>query len=327
MSRGKQSSEFAGQWRRARRLHAMYAQVAEQAGVALLASAELDSPVDRGDSESLQQAWQWFDRMDQHLAAHHLRAFLQTAPDVDEDLLRALLKHHLEKADKSEADRDKLDYLLVQYFALCAPPVVRDESLDLEYVAQALEPVLGRVFTEPPAWLAPLDELLGDITSCRSLRELLDKRVLELGRALKVSSGDLFYDPAAMLAFTRFNYLLRRTFFRLMHDDLDRIFDCLRRLEILRVGFVDARSAELSEQESLAAIRQTCLDWKTPFRAEYSAGQPLRRLAQLRACVEEALEQATAPAEKASAAAAGAARGQSAAGRDAGEDSPAGDEI
>jgi hypothetical protein len=195
VSRGEQLTELAGQWRRARRLHAMYAQVAEHSGVELLPSVELDSPVDRPDPDTLRQACSWFDRMDDRLHAHHLRVFLQVAPEVDEELLRALLKHHLEKSERTDADRDKLDYLLVQYFALCAPPTMREETLDLEYVAQVLEPVLGRVFTEVPAWLTPLNELLSDIEGCASLSVLLEKRVLELGRALKNSAGDLYYDP------------------------------------------------------------------------------------------------------------------------------------
>jgi hypothetical protein len=141
-----------------------------------------------------------------------------------------------------------------------------------------------------------LDQLFADVESCRSLTELLNKKVLEVGRALKTSVGEMFYEPAGMVAFTRFNYLLRRSFFRLMHADVDAVFDCLRRLEILKVNVVDARAAGLSEQQSLGSLRDMCLDWKTPFRAEYSAGQPLQRLAQIRLCLETEVEKATAAA-------------------------------
>jgi len=37
---------------------------------------------------------------------------------------------------------------------------------------------------------------------------------------VKESAGGMFYDPAALLTFVRFNFLLRRTFIELMHADL-----------------------------------------------------------------------------------------------------------
>jgi len=56
----------------------------------------------------------------------------------------------MHKAAKSAADRDKTDFLLVQYFSLCVPSGLADADVDLEYVAQVLEPVLGAQSPEDP---------------------------------------------------------------------------------------------------------------------------------------------------------------------------------
>jgi len=283
-------------WGEARRLHGFYRDIANQFRIELAKSPELDGPQDHSGPEALESASRWFEEMDDRLGAHHLRAYLQTGPEMAAGLLQQLIRHHLDKKQKSEADRDKVDYLLVQYFALCAPPGTGEGEVDTDCVARALEPVLHQPFTSTPEWVAPLEQLLAEIAACRTLAELLDKGVLEMARALKVSGGELFYEPAALLCFTRFNYLLRRVFFRLMHADVDAVFEGLRWLEHLKIRFVDATVAGLAEQEPLEKVREIAFDWKTPFRAEYSVGQPLRRLTQLRLAVEKTLEKATQPA-------------------------------
>jgi len=81
--------------------------------------------------------------VDAQIQVHQLRQFLQATPLASETVLRHLLLHHMHKAAKSAADRDKTDFLLVQYFSLCVPSGLADADVDLEYVAQVLEPVLG----------------------------------------------------------------------------------------------------------------------------------------------------------------------------------------
>ena len=40
---------------------------------------------------------------------------------------------------------------------------------------------------------------------------------------LKEAAGQMFYDPAALVAFCRFNFLLRRAFIRMLHADLSAV--------------------------------------------------------------------------------------------------------
>jgi hypothetical protein len=124
---------------------------------------------------------------------------------------------------------------------------------------------------------------------CRSLDELLHGGVLEQGRKAKGLAGDLFYLPVALAAFTRFGYLMRRSFFRLMLGDLNIILDGLTELEDKGVETIDCRRAQFSAQEPIVRLRVICQSWKVMFQAEYSSGQPLRMLVDLRASVEHAL--------------------------------------
>jgi hypothetical protein len=236
------------------------------------------------------QAETWLQQVDGQIQVHQLRQFLQTSPLANEPALHELLAHHLRKPVKSAADRDKLDFLLVQYFSFCAPSRLEDTDVDLEYVAQVLEPVLGPQQPKLPAWLAPLETLMQSAGRCRRLSELLHGGTLEQGRKLKTQAGERFYDPAAMVAFARFSFMIRRVFFRLMHDDLNAIQDGLRELERRGTNTIDCRRAQFSAEEPTSRLRMICQSWKVMFHAEYSSGQPLRMLVDLRAAVDDALQ-------------------------------------
>jgi len=242
------------------------------------------------DLEFQTQAEEWFQQVDRQIQVHQLRQFLQTTPLASEVVLRNLIAHHLRKPIKSSSDRDKTDFLLVQYFSLCTPAGTADSEVDLKYVAQVLEPVLGPQSPELPDWLAPLEELMQSAAKCRRLSELLYSGTLEHGRKLKSQAGDNYFDPAAMAAFARFSFMIRRTFFRLMHDDLNAIQDGLRELEHRGLNTVDCRRAQFSAEEPTTRLRMICQSWKVMFHAEYSSGHPLRMLVDLRASVDDALQ-------------------------------------
>jgi hypothetical protein len=156
-------------------------------------------------------------------------------------------------------------------------------------VAQTLEPVLGAADVNIPEWLGPLDEVVQTANGCRNLNQLLTSRILEKGRKLKTSCGKKYFLPAAMVAFTRFSFLMRRIFFRLMHQDLNAILDGLRELENRGIETLDCRRAQFSAEEPIARLRMICQSWKVMFHAEYSSGQPVSMLVDLRAVVEGAL--------------------------------------
>ena len=74
-----------------------------------------------------------------------------------------------------------------------------------------------------------------------------------------------------------------------MLGDLNTILDGLTELEEKGVETIDCRRAQFSEKEPIVRLRVICQSWKVMFQAEYSSGQPLRMLVDLRASVEHAL--------------------------------------
>jgi hypothetical protein len=254
------------------------------------------------DAEFQTQAEEWFQQVDRQIQVHQLRQFLQTTPLANEAVLRNLVAHHLKKPLKSGSDRDKIDFLLVQYFSLCTPAGMDDTEVDLKYVAQVLEPVLGPQKGGIPDWLEPLEGVIQSAAKCKRLSDLLHSGTLDQGRKLKLQAGDNYFDPAAMVAFARFSFMIRRTFFRLMHDDLNAIQDGLRELERRGIDTVDCRRAQFSGEEPISRLRMICLSWKVMFQAEYSSGHPLRMLVDLRAAVDDALQGKVESAARAAAA-------------------------
>ncbi len=283
------TQDLASQWSNARRLYPIYFELAREFAIEVKACADLEAGVDTPGKEAVEQANHWLEQMDTVVQVHQLRQFLQTSSLVNPESLVALLQHFLAKETKTEVLRDKIDFLLVQYFSQLAPSGVVDAEVDLAYVAHSLEPIFGQVELKPPVWLNALDRVLESAKKCRSLDELLHGGVLEQGRKAKGLAGDLFYLPVALVAFTRFGYLMRRAFFRLMLGDLNVILDGLTELEDKGVETIDCRRAQFSAQEPIIRLRMICQSWKVMFQAEYSSGSPLRMLVDLRASVEHAL--------------------------------------
>ena len=316
MTQPSSLNELGAEWQQARLLYPLYAALAREFVIDLPRCSDLEADVAAPPQESVEQARQWFVDVDQRIQVYQLRQFLQTTSLTSDEGLRQLLLHHLHKPEHSESDRDKVDFLLVQYFSHCAPSRLEDRDVDLEYVSQVLEPVLGTVDLTLPERLKALDGLLTEANACQGLSELLTSRILEKGRKLKTSGGD-YYLPAAMVAFTRFSFLMRRTFFRFMHQDLNGILDGLRQLEINGIHTLDCRRAQFSADEPVARLRMICQSWKVMFHAEYSSGQPLRMLVDLRGVIDSALERST----KAGKTSAASSRAHAAAGAEPAADS------
>ena len=278
----------AAAWNSAKLVHAVYAALAREFLIDVAPCAEFEG-ADAPAPESLAPVQAWLQEMDHRIPVHELRQFLQTSSLADEATLRAILEHYLHKPQPNESDRDKIDFLLVQFFSVCAPTPLEDPGVSLKYVARILEPVLGTVELTVPEALQPLESLVHGVASCRSLRELFQSGILDRGRKLKFSSGQDYFASIALVAFARFNFLMRRAFFSLMHQDLGIILDGLRELEQRGIATLDCRSAEFSAEEPVGRLRMICQSWKVMFQAEYSSGQPLRLLADLRAVVDTAL--------------------------------------
>ena len=305
-------------WSNLRSLYPLYNAVAHESAIETQPCPELEEALDTPSAEVMAEAEKWIESMDERIHVHQLRQFLQTSGPTNEEVLMQLLAHHLGKTARTTADRDKVDFLLVQFFSQRAPSDLVDSDLDFSTVAKVLAPVLGAIESRAPEWLAPLDDLLTEADSAKNLNWLLTTRIIERGREIKNSCAEKFFESPALVGFTRFGFLLRRRFFRLLHEDLNAILDGLRELDTRGVATLDCRKAQFSAEEPVARLRMICQSWKVMFHAEYSSGQPLCILVDLRTAVDAALgrdrSQADSTAEpKASAAAASAAMGAPAA--------------
>jgi len=302
-------NSLADEWRDARTLYPLYSALQREFMTSLADCPALAGGDDCPPKEMVEEARQWLLAADERIQVHQLRQFLQTTTLSSEHALRALLAHHLHKPEPSDNDRDKIDFLLVQYFAHRAPSPLKD-PVDLQCVAQTLEPVLGAVDLEVPDWLAPLGLLLQEASQCPDLNSLLYSHILEKGRKIKASAGTNYYLPVALVVFARFSFIMRRIFFRLVHHDMSAVLDGLRALEQRGVTKIDGRRAQLGAAESLDRLRLICQSWKVMFFAEYCSGQPVNILVGLRDAVEEALAtSANAAPGRAQSAAAGAGGG------------------
>ncbi len=262
--------EIAEFWRVARRLHTVYAELDRTFELGMPPCQELEEPMDRSEPAVLERVRLWFDQIDVHVQVWQLRQLLQSTNLQTEENLRYLIGRHLEKREKTEADKDKIDFLLVQYFAHCAPHGLNEPQITLEEVGRVLEPALGKGADRFPDWAPGLDDKLQKLNESNSLEDLQDSGALLEVRELKLSVGDEYFEPGLLVAFTRFNFLARRAFFRAMHLDLHAIRSAVNELERLGVSMVDCRDAGLSESESVEQIRHVVHQWKTPFRAPYS---------------------------------------------------------
>jgi hypothetical protein len=295
-------SQLTAEWNAARILYPTYSALAREFVIDLTPCNDLETGIDQPPQESVEQARQWLSDMDDRIQIHQLRQFLQTTTLVTPQLLQTMLLHHLHKDEKSPSDRDKIDFLIVQLFSLAAPSRLEDSSVTIGYVAKTLQPVLGPVDTAIPVWLQPIENILQSAQKARTLNELLHSGILEQGRKFKVQSGENYFLSVAMIAFARFSFLMRRVFFRLMHQDLNGIFDGLRELEQQGINTIDCRRAQFSAEEPILRLRMICQSWKVMFQAEYSSGQPLRMLVDLRAAIDDALGRGTRSMPKAKAA-------------------------
>lgn len=296
----KRTHSRQAKWLEDRAVFPIYIALAKQLNIEIPLPSEKRTLPEKPDLELFEEVEAWLDEMDQRVLVHELRHLLQmTTLNANESSLCALIHRHLKKSTKTTVDRDKIDFLLVQYFALCAPAKIYHKQIEPNDVAHVMKPVLGDVAASALDWCEPLEKMIETLRSFRSLRDILKTNFIEQGRKVKETAGGMFYDPAALLTFIRFNFLLRRTFIELMHADLIAIRAGLAQLEAAGVRLMDCHSLGLTSAEPLGKIREIADDWKQPFQQEYTertVNQTFEKLLGLRADVEQALEKIAAKA-------------------------------
>jgi hypothetical protein len=289
---GPTPAELASQWEEARLTYPIYSALAAQFNFAPLPYRDGELPPARPTRAIFERHLRWLDELDEKVLAYQLRQIPPSILNATEEGLRSLVRRYLRKQHRTSADRDKIDLLLVQYFAMGATEELLHKDITLVDVAQVLRPVLSEADATPLEWCEPLERILERARSYHSLRELMEDGLLEQGRLLKDSAGVMFYDPAALVAFCRFNFLVRRAFIRMLHADLKAVREAVDALEARGVKTVDCRRAGFSAAETTLRLRHFCENWRQPFQKDYtqsSVTHAFEQLLAVRADLEEAL--------------------------------------
>jgi len=293
-------ADLAAQWSEARAVYPIYAALATQFNLAPLPYEMGELPPARPTRSAFDSVLKWLSSVDERALAYQIRQLASDVLNASEEALRALIHRQLRRPDKTDVDRDKIDLLLVQYFAMCVPEQLYSKDISLDDVARVLKPVLAEADPTPLEWCEPLDKILAKVATCHSLRDLMEAGLVEQGRMLKDSAGPMFYDPAALVAFCRFSFLVRRAFIRMLHADLQAVRQTINSLEKLGVKTVDCRRAGFSAAEKTMQLRFFCENWRQPFQKDYtenSVSHAFEQLLALRTDLEDALERAKKPAK------------------------------
>ena len=157
---GTRSSDLAARWAEARLAYPLYAALAAQFGLAPLPHPEKELPPVRPTRSVFEQDMKWLDDIDERVLAYQIRQLSPNILNSNEATLRAVIHRQLRKPDKTTIDRDKIDLLLVQYFALCAPEELYRGEISLKDVARVLQPVLLEADATPLEWCEPLETIL-----------------------------------------------------------------------------------------------------------------------------------------------------------------------
>ncbi|MGA3212735.1 MAG: hypothetical protein ABSD20_15620 [Terriglobales bacterium] len=292
-------SAISAEWSNARLIRSFYLKIVQRFSLVPPPCPELDAAA-APDAFAMVAVRQWMRDMDDMIQVHQLRQFLQTTTHSNEFILRVLIQHHLRKKVRSAGDRDKLDYLLVQYFFQCGAPEVLQDKPTFAEVGAVLKPVLGEVAVAPPSGLEALEVALWRINQCATMGELLRQGLLYEAQKIKKRMDQGSFGAAELTAFARFNFLVRQAFFRLMHADISAIRQGANRLQEFGVTTImvnQAGSSGTARQMPLVQVLKQVQQWKESFQSEYSAGNPFLALAELRMAVDAAAAQHERPRE------------------------------
>jgi hypothetical protein len=285
------NAELAALWNELRLAYPIYASLAVQFKLPTPPYPAGDLPPVRPTRSAFDRDLKWLDEIDDHVLAYQLRQIPSEILNGTEPGLRAFIQRHVKKQPKTIVDRDKLDWLLVQYFALCVPEGLYRENISLADVAGILQPIVAGG-ARPDDSGKSLEKVLAQLETCHSLRDIMENGIFEQSRMIKDAAGASFYTPAALIAFCRFNFLVRRTFIRVLHSDLKAMGEAIDALEARGKRTVDCRRAGLSAAETTSQLRYFCANWKQPFQKDYtesSVSRALEQLLALRTDLEEAL--------------------------------------
>ena len=229
----------------------------------------------------------WLAQVEAAVSPAVLRQFIQSGSTAcDEVTLGSLIRRYKGHSQWS----DKLYVAVAEYLVSCSPSwFTETQRVSMADVADVLEPVLGPA-GDLPAWLPELEKLIGELSAYEHLHELAEHGIFERGRQLKAKVGKGL-DTMGLVAFARFNYLLRQTFTLLWEADLWWIQQALDELESRAEFFIDCSEIGMSVIEPTNELNQLVHEWKRPSFTDYASDESYQKVQKLRAILDQALHQ------------------------------------
>jgi hypothetical protein len=285
------NTSYKAMIRHAQIIYPIYMELSTRFHLGLPLCGELESsPAQQPDEGALRQVERWFRHADTQIEVHHLRELLSQIT-LAGDAFELLLAWHFNKEPKDKSDRDKIDFFLVQYLAERLPINVPTQRLSFEQVADLLKPVLGETIW--PKRLPLLEDCIRDLEKCLTLGDFIEHSILERGQSLKAVAHQGPFDPAKLVAFTHFSFLLRLSSIRALQEDLRALEEDLKDLEKSGVREVVGISAGASEKQSTGQVRKLCDKWKQYFPGKYTQTEWFIEVIRLRSAVKQALQRST----------------------------------
>ncbi|MGH9784211.1 MAG: hypothetical protein ACRD88_08495, partial [Terriglobia bacterium] len=190
----------------------------------------VEEAIARKDSLPSEQAapepWaQWLAMLDLAINPHKLRSYV-TNEDAPEPTVVALIRFAVAKKSHTEADRDKVDWLLTHLFKK------REEQrglptgwprVEVQEILRGYEfPVLSQYAQDV---LMEVPVLLDEIKYFSSFHQITDSRAVERGRDLKNQFGKEFFHPDVMAAVVNYNLLLGKKFYGLIQEISQKVHE------------------------------------------------------------------------------------------------------
>ncbi len=229
----------------------------------------------------------WLRKIDSVTSPMQLRHYLQDeGTGCDEPTLRGLGQRFREHQPSAA---DKLFIVVAEYLYRFAPAGFSEmATIPLAHVAEILEPILG-VAEDLPDWLPELEDLVNELFACEHLHDLTKTGIFDRGRKLKARVSAEGLDTMGLVAFARFNFLLRRTFTTLWEAEVWWIEQALNELESRAEFFVDCTEIGLSPIVPTNELFHMVCQWKQPSFSDYAQDQTYQKVQKVRQILETAL--------------------------------------
>jgi hypothetical protein len=252
--------------------------------IGLARTGGLECPFTEGQAVN-GEADKWMGKVDASVTPTDLRRFLQAdETNADEITLGALAQRY-----RRLKANDKLFITVAEYLYRFSPAWFQElPAVSMAEVADVLEPVLGPA-GELPEWLPRMEELINELVAYEHLHELAQLGIFDRGRHLKAKVSAKGVDSMGLVAFARFNYVLRNTFTTLWDAELWWIEQALNELESRADFFVDCTEIGLSPIVPTNELFRMVCEWKRPAFTDYAQDLTYQRVQKVRQILETAL--------------------------------------